>query len=128
MGTKDELDKVNEYVDKMTSEIAQLKEKQQNHEEQDFKSKITELETQNTNLETMIKEQQIEYENKVQSLTEDKEALVEKVALLEQDPDKISALQERIVQLEQDADKVNVQLEEETVEKNELEEKMVKDQ
>ena len=128
--TKDELDKVNGHVDKMQSEIGQLKEQQ----EENLKSTISDLEAQNTKLETTIKEQQNEYENKIQSLTEEKTALHEKVATLEQDSNKICALQDRINQLEQDSDKVNalqekiVQLEEESVEKTELEEKMVKDQ
>merc|ERR1712029_256924 len=88
---------------------------------------ISDLEAQNTKLETIIKEQQNEYENKIQSLTEEKTALHEKVATLEQDSNKICALQDRINQLEQDSDKVNAlqekidQLEEESVEKTELE-------
>merc|ERR1712029_806624 len=101
--TKDELEKVNGHVDKMQSEIGQLKEQQ----DKNLKSTISDLEAQNTKLETTNKEQQIEYENKIQSLTEEKTALHEKVATLEQDSNKIYALQDRINQLEQDSDKVN---------------------
>merc|ERR1712029_964487 len=101
--TKDELDKANGHVDKMQSEIGQLKEQQ----DKNLKSTISELEAQNTKLETIIKEQQNEYENKIQSLTEEKTALHEKVATLEHDSNKICALQDRINQLEQDSDKVN---------------------